>query len=226
MSSFWRRESTNVYKIFSITFNELIKLFGHMAYFIPERPDNVPATNNRITCWLAILVLRVMGWKIKGELPNHPQLVVCAAPHTSNWDFILAMLVSLALGVKFSYLMKREAFIWPFKNMFMALGGVPLDRGSSDETVRQISEWYRSHDQVWLAITPEGTRSKVRKWKTGFLRIAHMAKVPVLLVAWHYPEKSLYLDKVWHTTGNHAQDAEEIRKYMGSRFVGANPDNQ
>lgn len=224
--SFLRRVSINDYKFHSITFNKLVSLFGLMTYFTPERPDNVPATNNRITCWVARNILRVMGWKIKGELPNHPQLVLCGAPHTSNWDFIIAMLVSLALGVKFSYLMKREAFIWPFKNMFIALGGVPLDRGSGDETVRQIAEWYRTHDQVWLAITPEGTRSKVRKWKTGFLRIAHSAKVPVLLVAWHYPEKSLYLDKVWKTTGNHIKDAEDIRAYMTSRFVGAHPDKQ
>lgn len=170
--------------------------------------------------------MRLLGWTFKGELPNHPQLVICAAPHTSNWDFIIAMVAALALGVKFSFLMKKEAFVWPFKNLFMAMGGIPLDRGSSANTVDQIAEWYRTHEQVWLAITPEGTRAKVGRWKTGFLRIAHESEVPVLLVAWHYPEKAIYLDKLWYTTGDHGKDAEDIRAYMNARFVGAVPENQ
>ncbi|MFL0805282.1 MAG: 1-acyl-sn-glycerol-3-phosphate acyltransferase [Agarilytica sp.] len=189
-------------------------------------PEKVPSTGNALTRWLGRTILRSIGWQVKGELPNHAQVVICGAPHTSNWDFIVAMGVSLAMGIKFSYLMKKEAFIWPFRGLFMAMGGIPLDRGSSVDTVQQIAQWYRDHDQVWLAITPEGTRSKVERWKTGFLRIAHQAQVPVFLVGWHYPEKALYLDKLWHTTGDHVKDAEEIRAYLTSRYQGAHPEKQ
>ncbi len=189
-------------------------------------PDQVPSTGNRLTRWVGRTLLRSIGWQVKGELPNHAQVVICGAPHTSNWDFIIAMGVSLAMGIKFSYLMKKEAFVWPFRGLFMAMGGIPLDRGSSEDTVQQIARWYRDHDQVWLAITPEGTRSKVARWKTGFLRIAHQAQVPVFLVGWHYPEKSLYFDKLWYTTGDHVKDAEEIRAYLTSRYQGAHPEKQ
>ncbi len=189
-------------------------------------PEKVPSTGNALTRWLGRTILRSIGWQVKGELPNHAQVVICGAPHTSNWDFIIAMGVSLAMGIKFSYLMKKEAFIWPFRGLFMAMGGIPLDRGSSVDTVQQIAQWYRDHDQVWLAITPEGTRSKVERWKTGFLRIAHQAQVPVFLVGWHYPEKALYLDKLWRTTGDHVKDAEEIRAYLTSRYQGAHPEKQ
>ncbi len=189
-------------------------------------PEKVPSTGNTFTRWLGRSLLRSIGWQVKGELPNHAQVVICGAPHTSNWDFIIAMGVSLSMGIKFSYLMKKEAFIWPFRGLFVAMGGIPLDRGSSDDTVQQIAQWYRDHDQVWLAITPEGTRSKVERWKTGFLRIAHQAQVPVFLVGWHYPEKSLYLDKLWYTTGDHVKDAEDIRAYLTSRYQGAHPEKQ
>jgi len=171
-------------------------------------------------------MLELMGWRVRGEIPNERQLVICGAPHTSNWDFVIAMFTVMALGVRFSYLMKKEAFYWPFKTLFIVLGGIPVDRNDTEDIVGQITRWYRDHDQVWLAITPEGTRSKVEKWKTGFLRIAYQVNVPVLLVAWHYPEKTLYLDKLWRPSGDHVRDADEIKHYINNRFVGAKPEKQ
>jgi len=191
---------------------------------LPDIPQNMPRGGNRLTRWVGRSILRLMGWRVTGELPNLKQLVLCGAPHTSNWDFVLAMAVSLAVGVKFSYLMKKEAFFWPFKNLFMSMGGIPLDRAA--DTVDQIAQWYRDHEYVWLAITPEGTRTKVDKWKTGFLRIAHEAQVPVLVVSWHGPDKTVCLDTLWQTTGNHQDDADEIKRYVDKTFVGIRPENQ
>ncbi len=189
-------------------------------------PDAMPSMGNRFTRWLGRCLLGLLGWRIKGELPNVKKLVICGAPHTSNMDFFVAMGTVLALGLKFSYLMKKEAFIWPFKGVFMALGGIPLDRNAAEDTVAQILHWFRTHDKVWLAITPEGTRAKVERWKTGFLRIAYEANVPILLVSWHYPEKTLYLDKLWQASGDHAADAEAIRAYINDKYQGAHPENQ
>ncbi len=191
-----------------------------------EVGENVPAGGNRVSRAIGRAGLRLIGWRVAGELPNVKQLVICGAPHTSNWDFVVAMLVELALGIKFSYLMKKEAFIWPFKSLFMALGGIPLNRGGASDVVKQIAGWYATHDKVWLAITPEGTRAKVDKWKTGFLRIAREADVPVMLAAFHYPEKTLYLDKVWYASGDHVADAEAIREYTIGKFQGAFPEKQ
>ena len=189
----------------------------------PQLPENAPASNRRFSRWLGRVILQLLGWRIEGELPDIKQLVLAAGPHTSNWDFFIAMFAKMAIGVHFSYLMKKEAFFWPFKGLFMRMGGIPIDRTQAADVVEQIATWYQEHDKVWVAITPEGTRSKVTRWKTGFLRIAERAQVPVLIVTWDYPKRVLYIDKLWPTTGNHEQDAEAIRQHVCELGTGRHP---
>lgn len=194
---------------------------------LPDTPDTMPCMNSEqgspVVKWIGRTMLRVAGWKVEGEFPHEGKLVIAAAPHTSNWDFVLAMFAVMALGLKISFLMKKEAFFWPFKGLFLALGGIPLDRSAAEDIVDQIVSWYDRHDKLWVVITPEGTRSKVGKWKTGFLRVAEKANVPVLLVAWDYPTKTLHVDKVWDTTGDHIQDVENIRTHFNGKYTGKNP---
>jgi len=198
----------------------------HTHSVIPDTPVNMPRAGGRFRRWLGRTLLRLSGWRLIGEIPNNKKLILAAAPHTSNWDFILAMLVVMALGVRVSYLMKKEAFIWPFATLFKHLGGIPLDRHAAEDTVEQIAGWYRSHEKVWVVITPEGTRSKVDKWKTGFLRIAAAAEVPVHVVAWDYPTKTMIFGPKWQTTGDHVNDAQNIRDYLTDKYRGRIPDNQ
>lgn len=197
-----------------------------MTDVVPVLPDGVPKQGGCFSQWIGRAVLRAIGWRVVGDVPNLKHVVICAAPHTSNWDFIVAMAVVKAMGIKFSYLMKKEAFFWPFRSWFISMGGIPLDRSAAEDTVDQIERWFQTHEYVWLAITPEGTRSKVDKWKTGFLRIAQQANVPILLVGWHYPDKTLYLDRLWEASDNLEQDEAEIRSYMLGKFVGAHPQKQ
>lgn len=193
---------------------------------VPERKESTPKFGNKLVRKIGRAGLRLMGWKVRGDLPDLPKAVFSAAPHTSNWDFILAMFAVMAIGVKISYLMKKEAFFWPFKGLFMALGGIPLDRKATDDTVTQIVHCFNKADRLWVVITPEGTRKFVEKWKTGFLRVAHEAEVPVILVAWDYPSKTLFIDRVWHPSGDHNADVEEIRTYMRAKYTGRHPQKQ
>ena len=192
----------------------------------PVMPENVPKDGNRFTRWLGRTLLRLMGWQFKGEFPNKKRLIVAAAPHTSNWDFILIMLGKMALGIHFSYLMKKEAFIWPFKGLFIRMGGVPIDRSQATDIVDQIAHWFASKDKMWVAMTPEGTRSKVNKWKTGFLRISEKAEVPVFMVSIDFPSKTFHLLKEWQTTGDHEKDADDIKNYINANFSGRHPEKQ
>ena len=176
--------------------------------------------------WLSRKILRWMGWKVEGQLPNEKKLIIAGVPHTSNWDFVLTMLAKMALGLHFSYLMKKEAFIWPFRRWFISLGGVPIDRKQSKDVVDQLVAFFNSQDKAWLAITPEGTRSKVDKWKTGFLRMAEKSQAPIFIVAWDYSLKTVILEKIWETTGDHASDAEAIRQFSLKRYHGRNKNNQ
>lgn len=192
---------------------------------MPEKPrlcpplkEHMPRLGNGFSRWLASILLRAIGWKVVGDFPNEKQLVIAGAPHRSNWDFVLAMLGMLAVGVRFSFLMKKEAFFWPFKGLFLSLGGIPVDRSASEDIVPQLVDWYRSHEKLWVAITPEGTRSDVKKLKTGFLRLARDAGVPVLLVSWDYPNKLILIDKVWPTTGDVEKDAADIHSYISKNF--------
>ena len=181
----------------------------------PARAIALPAR------WVACL--RLLGWRIVGHMPNRPKVIVCAAPHTSNWDFVIAMLAVLALGVRASYLMKQEAFIWPLAGLFKWLGGVPVARAQAGGMVASLVAWFAAREQAWLLITPEGTRQKVARYKTGFLRVATESQVPVVLVAWDYPSKRLIIEKVWTLTGDHEADCAAIRQYLNNRYVARHP---
>jgi 1-acyl-sn-glycerol-3-phosphate acyltransferase len=193
---------------------------------MPFLPEQVPRFGGPVARWIGRLGLRTLGWRIEGEFPNIPKTVFAAAPHTSNWDFIIAMFAVLAMGVKISYLMKKEAFFWPFKGLFMSLGGIPIDRSAASDTVDQAGQWFKQNEKLWVVVTPEGTRAKVERWKTGFLRIAEAGGVPVCLVAWDYPSKRIIIEKTWHPSGDHARDADDIKDYICKKYKGRNPQYQ
>ena len=184
------------------------------------RPDAMPRLGNRFTRWIGCRLFGWLGWTVVGEIPDRPKLMVAAAPHTSNWDFILAIAAILGLGIRLSFLMKKEAFFWPFKGLFQALGAIPTDRRAPWGVVDEVVGWYRQHPQVWVGMTPEGTRSKVDSWKTGFLRIAGAARVPVLLVALDYPTRTLHLCRLVSPSGDHEGDAARCKAFVDRHFTG------
>ncbi len=190
-----------------------------MTETIPPIPPNAPQFGGNFMRACGRFGLRILGWRLAGEIPNLPKVVLIGAPHTSNWDFVLAMLCGMATGVKFSYLMKKEAFFWPFRSFFLYLGGIPIDRKSTNDIVPQLGQWFKTHQKVWLAITPEGTRSDVRRWKTGAVRIAWEAKAPLVLVAWDQSSKTMHIGKTWQPTGNFEEDIETIRSYVSSKYT-------
>ncbi|WP_029879407.1 1-acyl-sn-glycerol-3-phosphate acyltransferase [Simiduia agarivorans] len=193
---------------------------------VPQLPPQVPALGNAFTRGIGRGLLHILGWRLEGELPNEKKMMVALAPHTSNWDFVVAMPIIMAVGIKVSYMMKKEAFIWPLSGLFKWWGGIPLDRSASQGVVEQTVNWYNTHEAVWMAITPEGTRRKVDQYKTGFVRIAHEAGVPILTICWDFPSKSMIVDRIWTTTGDHEADAAAIREHINSHYRGAQPQLQ
>lgn len=190
-------------------------------------PSAVPKKqNSRFSRWLGKKLLTALGWRVTGEFPNEPKVMIALGPHTSNWDFIIAMAAIMASGIQASYLMKKEAFVWPFSILYVWLGGLPLNRKATTNTVDQLVEQYGKRDSLWLAIAPEGTRKKVDYWKTGFLRIAHRAKIPVLTVVWDYDNKEFILDKLWQASDNYEHDAQAIRHHVRTNFKGRYPQLQ
>jgi len=186
----------------------------------------MPVMGNACSRFIGRILLRAMGWKLTGKFPNEPKLMIALAPHTSNWDFVVAMPVIMAVGVKVSFLMKKEAFFWPLNKLFAWWGAIPTERGEANDMVEQVAAWYGAHDQVWVAITPEGTRKKAERWKTGFLRIAYRAEIPVFLVAWDYPNKRLHCDRLFTPTGDHAADLVQIQEHFTQGYTACKVDYQ
>lgn len=121
-----------------------------------------------------------MGWKLKGEFPTKNHVVV-VAPHTSNWDFIIGRSMAYALRLDAKFLAKSQLFIFPFSFIFKALGGIPVDRTQSNDLVSFAIDLLKNNDSMVLGIAPEGSRSKVDHWKTGFYHIAKGANVSIAL---------------------------------------------
>ena len=147
----------------------------------PLLGDQIPLRGNGFTRSLGQAVLRAMGWKVEGDVPNLPKFVVAVAPHTSNWDFVVGIAAMFALDLEIGYLGKHTLFRWPFGALMRWTGGIPVDRSSRHGVVGDSVAAFSRVDRRILAIAPEGTRSRVGQFKSGFLQIARGAGVPVVL---------------------------------------------
>ena len=158
-------------------------------------------------------ILKMTGWTIVPTPEEPKKSVVCVAPHTSNWDFLIGELSYLSLGRKSSFLIKKSWFIFPLNFLFSALGGVPVNRSKSNSVTQQMVEEFEKREYFHLAITPEGTRSLVAKWKMGFYHIAVQAKVPIQLAYFDYAKKEMGIKAVFYPTGDENADLQKIKEY-------------
>ena len=173
-----------------------------------------PPKINILLKTLALWFIAFAGWKAEGDINILPKkFVAILAPHTSNWDLLFALGVIFALGLKFNWFGKKEAFRWPLGGLFKRLGGIPIERSAHKNIVQQTVESIRSREQVIVGIAPEGTRSNAKYWKTGFYNIAHQASVPIVFAYLDYARKVGGLGPMMQTTGNIEEDLEEIRNY-------------
>lgn len=162
---------------------------------------------------ISIFILRVIGWKTRGTELAHQRFVLIGAPHTSNWDFPLMLMVVLKLKLRVFWMGKHTLFPFPFGGLMKWLGGVPINRSSSHNVVRETVRQFKDHEELVVLIPPEGTRSKVKEWKTGFYHIANMAKVPILMGYVDAEKKEAGFADFFHPTGDIDKDLEEIRNF-------------
>ncbi len=163
--------------------------------------------------WLG---LRIAGWKIKGRPPELPKYVIIAYPHTSAWDFPLGVAVCMMYRLKVYWLGKDSLFKGLAGPVMRWLGGIPIDRSEAHDVVQQTIEAFNESESLIIALAPEGTRSAVKKWKTGFYHIAAGAKVPVVLGFFDYSRKEAGCLKTFTPGGNMDQDMDSIKSaYTG-----------
>ncbi len=181
-----------------------------------------PTRGNKVSRFFGKSLMRLIGWRIEGELPDIPKFVITAAPHTSNMDFLITMLGAQSLGVQMSFAIKASLLRIPvLKYLIKWLGGIPVERDSSHGVVGQSVEAFKNSSRLILAITPEGTRSNVTKWKTGFYHIAVSANVPIIPVYIDYGNKVLGVAPEFKITGRKEADIENMKIFY-SQFKGRN----
>lgn len=163
--------------------------------------------------WLARFLLRAAGWRLVGEPPDVPRCIVIFAPHTSNWDFPLLLLLRGAVGRRVSYLAKHTLFRFPFAALFRASGALPVERGEQHALVDKLARAFRERPELWLAMSPEGTRARTDHWKSGFYYIALEARVPVLLAFIDARRRECGLGVLLELTGDVRHDLARIAAF-------------
>lgn len=177
------------------------------------RPGPARGLGTEIVRALSGAYLKMAGWTLQGDWPGLDKAVIVAAPHTSNWDGINMLATAGYYRIKLRWMGKKSLTQGPFGWLIKALGCVPIDRSASHDVVNAMRDVFAGSDRMILAIPPEGTRSAVREWKSGFYHIAVAAGVPIILSVLDYRAKTASLAAVITPSGDYAADLPIIRGY-------------
>ena len=192
-------------------------------------PFKYRASRPKIVQWLARWFLRVFGWKVEGLVPSvagNQNLVLIAGPHTSNWDGVFGFAAILGLDAKITFFGKYTLFNKPVLGRFLKyMGGIPVDkskpgRGLTDVAIDNMKKLNGS----LIAMSPEGTRAKTEKMRSGFLRIAKAVEGQIFLGAFDFANKRIVLDKFYNPSGNNEEDLKWVRNYF-MQFQAKHPQN-
>lgn len=166
--------------------------------------------------FLSKLILKTLGWKSANQFPYHlKKYVIIVGPHTSNWDFVIGVLFRKALCLERArYLGKKELFDPPFGFLFRWLGGYPVDRGQNKNMVDEVVKIFNTHEEFGIALSPEGTRKRVDKLRTGFYNIAKGANVPIVMVGLDFANKQVFFSNPFYASDNQEADFEHILKFF------------
>ncbi|MBN2078446.1 MAG: lysophospholipid acyltransferase family protein [Spirochaetes bacterium] len=161
----------------------------------------------------SLLFMKALGWRTEGALPDIPRYVLIVAPHTSNWDLLFGAVTAFALRLDVYFMAKHQLFRFPFGPLMKWIGALRIDRRVHADTVKHAVETFREHERLVIAVPPEGTRAKVKHWKTGFYYIAAGAGVPVVMAFIDYGRKTAGVGPVITPYGDIDADMGAIRKF-------------
>ena len=167
----------------------------------------------------------LLGWKIKGSFQKEQikKAVIIVVPHTSWHDFYIGVFVRKLQKTQINFVGKKELFIWPFGYYFRWMGGAALDRTSGQNKVDAIASIFNKNEEFRLSLAPEGTRKKVKAWKTGYYYIAQKANVPIIPVAFDYKNKTVTIGNKFDITNDIEKDTVFLRSFFNG-VVGKKPD--
>lgn len=160
-------------------------------------------------------ILKLWGWKIIGKYPHElDKYIIVVMPHTSAWDLPLGFLLKGAWKSPTKYLGKDDLFKPPFGWLFYALGGYPVNRSKSNNFVDAVVDLFNSKEKFAVTISPEGTRKKVDRLKTGFYYIAKGANVPLVLMKFDFGKMEVEIAETFYPTWDKEKDFEMIYDFF------------
>jgi 1-acyl-sn-glycerol-3-phosphate acyltransferase len=181
---------------------------------VPPLSPAAPRWGNPVSRGFGRAVMRLLGWRMTGTVPDVPKLVAIAAPHTCSLDVVLGIIVLLALGARVNWLAKHTTFRGPQAILLRWVGAISVNRAAPASLVRDVIERMRREDRIFLALAPEGTRRKVERWKSGFYRIALAAGVPILPVALDYSRRIVEIGTPFMPTGDYQADLSCLQSFF------------
>ena len=182
-------------------------------------PQHLKANRPKFIINISSWVLKIQKWKISGSIPEEKRVVLVIGPHTSNWDFIIGVLVILSLDAKINWLGKHTIFKRGFKSLLTRLGGIPVNRQDPSDLFSRIKVITEKSNGYLIGMAPEGTRKKVLKLKSGFIRIAKQTNSKIMLAGIDFQKKIVNLDKFFTPTGDLNNDLLFVQDYF-SRYSG------
>lgn len=186
-------------------------------------PEHLRTNRSALTRWFGRTCYHVIGWRLEGKIVDAERVMVVAAPHTSNWDFVFGIFVILGINARVRWLGKHTVFKFGVTWFMRWLGGIPVNRAKPDAVMGYVDEAVKKDKGLIVAVAPEGTRKKVTKWKSGFLRIAKRNNFTIQLGALDFGNKRIVLGKVFEPTGDNKSDIAAIIEYY-KQFEGRHPD--
>lgn len=168
---------------------------------------------NALCRFAALAYLRCTDWRLEGDAPTAERYVMIAAPHTSNWDLPMTLAIVFAYRLKVYFFAKHTLFRPPAGMFLRWLGGLPVDRSKANNLVEQMVGLFNTQERLILIIPPEGTRKKVRYWKSGFYHIAHGANVPIALGFIDFKRKVAGIGGMFTPSGDFEADLPAIRAF-------------
>lgn len=170
-------------------------------------------------------LFRLWGWRIEGNYPYAiDKKIFVVAPHTSNWDFPVGVLVRGTVNDRIKFVGKKSLFIPPLGWIMRAMGGIPVDRSGRNSFVGSVVEIFNRTDRLAIALAPEGTRRKVEKFKTGYYYIAVQAGVPIIPTVFNWEKRAVLFMDPMYLTGNAEKELPQIENIFRG-YKGRNPEN-
>jgi 1-acyl-sn-glycerol-3-phosphate acyltransferase len=186
-------------------------------------PDHLRANRPRILRFIGKAAMKITGWKTVGHFPRDERVVLVVGPHTSNWDFVVAMSAVLSWDINIHWVGKHSIFKKGFRRVLRKMGGIPVNRADPNALKEEIVDITNKYKGFIIGLAPEGTRKKVERLKTGFLRIANDTNSKIMLAGIDFSNKTIELGEFFSPSGDVEQDLNNIKHYF-SNFSGKRPE--